>query len=85
MHERLDYAVDPSRTGSPDGSIKSLLMKKIYSAVILECLDIDLQSGLDMMKSISDQWLKVVDAHPIPQFTTLDEYLEHRIKDSGTL
>ncbi|KAJ5904908.1 Terpenoid synthase [Penicillium subrubescens] len=85
VHERLDYAVDPTRTETRDGSRKSLVMKKIYSAVILECLDIDLQSGLDMMKSYSDQWLKVVDAHPMPQFTTLDEYLEHRIKDSGTL
>jgi hypothetical protein len=60
-------------------------MKKVFSAVILECLDIDLQSGLDMVMSVSDQYLKVVDAHPIPHFTTYDEYVEHRIKDSGTL
>ncbi|KAL2793751.1 isoprenoid synthase domain-containing protein [Aspergillus keveii] len=84
-HKRLDYALDPHSKENPDGSTSSLLMKKIFSAVVLECLDIDVDSGLDMLKSYSEQWLEVVDEHPIPCFSTLDEYLEHRIKDSGAL
>ncbi|KAJ0422911.1 isoprenoid synthase domain-containing protein [Aspergillus carlsbadensis] len=84
-HKRLDYALDPHSKESPDGSAKSLVMKKIFSAVVLECLEIDIDSGLDMLKSYSEQWLEVVDVHPILDFTTLDEYLEHRIKDSGGL
>ncbi|KAL2862293.1 bifunctional terpene synthase/polyprenyl synthetase family protein [Aspergillus lucknowensis] len=84
VHERLASALDPNSTATTDGSMRGLLMKKIFSAVVLECLEIDLQAGLDMMKSYSAEWLRVVDGHGIPHFRTLDEYLEHRIRDSGS-
>jgi hypothetical protein len=69
---------------SPDNLPSSLQMKKIFSASVLECLEIDTQLGLLLMKSYSEQWLKVVDTAPIP-FSSLEEYIEHRIKDSGAL
>ncbi|KAJ5275367.1 geranylgeranyl pyrophosphate synthase [Penicillium chrysogenum] len=84
MHKRLNYAMNLTNTESPDCSTNSFLMRKIFSAIALECLEVDLQPGLNLLKSYSEQWLKVVDEFAIPRFPTFDEYLEHRLKDSGT-
>jgi hypothetical protein len=60
-------------------------MKKIFSAVVLECLEIDIDSGLDMVRSYSKQWLEIVDERPIPYFSNMEDYIEHRTRDSGAM
>jgi hypothetical protein len=57
-------------------------MKKLFSAVSLDCLEIDPAPGRGMIKGYTDEWLKAADTRPIP-LTTLDEYLEYRFADIG--
>jgi hypothetical protein len=57
-------------------------MKKLFSAVVLDCLEIDLAPSREMIKCYTNAWLKVADTRPIP-FTTLDEYFEYRSPNSG--
>jgi hypothetical protein len=57
-------------------------MKKLFSAVVLECLEIDPTPSYDMIKCYTNMWLKVADTKPMP-LTTLDEYFEYRCPDSG--
>jgi hypothetical protein len=81
-HRRLDFALNPQATESPDDLPLSMKMKTLYSKVILECCDIDTLPTLDMMKSFSDDWLKVVDKQPMPMLS-LDEYFRKRVADGG--
>jgi hypothetical protein len=58
-------------------------MKKLFSAVVLDCHEIDPTPSRDMIECYTNSmWLKVADTRPIP-LTTLDEYFEYRGPDSG--
>ncbi|PFH58372.1 hypothetical protein XA68_13757 [Ophiocordyceps unilateralis] len=82
-HKRLEYALSPQETQSPDGSPLSSKMKRLYSEVILECCKLDTQPALDFVRSYSNHWLKVVDKQPMPA-SSLDDYFQERVGDGGT-
>ena len=81
-HKRLRNALSLCENDFQERSPESVIMKKLFSAVVLDCLEIDLAPSREMIKCYTDAWLKVADTRPIP-FTTLDEYFEYRSPNSG--
>ncbi|PHH80665.1 hypothetical protein CDD80_345 [Ophiocordyceps camponoti-rufipedis] len=82
-HKRLDYALNPEDTKSPDDSALSHKMKRLYSSIVLECCEMDAQPALDMIRSYSKEWLRVLNKEPMPT-TSLNDYFRKRIQDGGT-
>ncbi|RDA89093.1 hypothetical protein CP532_2241 [Ophiocordyceps camponoti-leonardi (nom. inval.)] len=83
MHKRLDYAMSPQETEKPDDLPLTIKMKRLYSEIILQCSTIDVGMTLDMVKSFSEHWLKVLDKETMP-LSSLDDYFRRRVSDGGT-
>jgi hypothetical protein len=79
----LRNALNLCEKDSEEKSPKSVaIMKKLFSAVVLDCLEIDLAAGRDVMRCYTDDWLKVLDTSSI-SLTTLDEYFKYRFENVG--
>ncbi|KAN0083195.1 Isoprenoid synthase domain containing protein [Elaphomyces granulatus] len=81
-HKQLRSALICEKDSEEKSPIPVAIMKKLFSAVVLDCLEIDLAAGRDVMRCYTDDWLKVLHTSSIP-FTTLDEYFKYRFGNAG--
>lgn len=82
-HDGMAQAMDLQLQEKDLKDSKSLQLKKMISPLLLDCIRIDREYGMNVVDSMNTKWLAVMEQPNTDEITTLDQYFAYRYGNIG--